>query len=234
MNTLHLFFIVIFIWLLAILPAQAQRVVEKTLNYQSGQKVEFDLPFGQTIQISGWDKNEVALVAKVNINSNKLNDAYLLDVIETSDALTFKSGFDEEKLKGGSAEDCPEGSSYQNYSKNGCACTCSEIFYELKVPKKAEVNLKSISADVEATGMEGPSDIKTISGFIDFTWPKQKDAELELKSVTGELYTDLDFDVLNQKKTPPIVGYKIKGKNGNGGTRLALETISSNIYLRAQ
>ncbi len=220
--------------LLAGSTAMAQRIVEKTLPYQPGQRVFFDLPFGDSIQITGWDKNEVALVAKVSINNNRLNDAFTLAVKEHADALTFKTGFDEEKLKLGKKEDCPSNGNHYSYSDNNQYYTCADIYFELKVPRKAAIELSSISANVEAKGLAGPNHIKTISGFIDFSWPQQQDAELNLKSITGELYTNLTFDILNRQDTPPMVGYTLKGRNGKGGTLVDLETISSDIFLRAQ
>lgn len=226
--------IITFVLLFAFCTAMAQRVVEKTLPYQQGQQVIFDLPFGETIQITGWDKNEVALLARVTINSNRLNDAYLLEMNENKNALSFKASFDEEKLKEGKAVDCPDNNHSHMSIDGDQVIICSDIYYELKVPRQAAINLKSISANVEARGLEGPSQIKTISGFIDFSWPQKKDAELQLKSVTGELYTDLDFNILNKKANPPLVGYTLKGRNGSNGPLLDLETISNNIYLRNQ
>ncbi len=224
----------IFLLLLSFGTAVAQRVVEKTLPYQQGQQVIFDLPFGETIQLTGWDKNEVALVANVTINGNQLNDAYLLETTEDTAALSFKASFDEEQLKKGKATDCPDNDHHHMMIGGDHVTLCADIYYELKVPRKAAIRLKSISANVEAKGLEGPSQIKTISGFIDFSWPQQKEVALQLKSVTGELYTNLNFNLLNQQEHVPIVGYMLKGSHGNNGPILGLETISNNIYLRKQ
>lgn len=220
--------------LVAFTSAMAQRVEEQRLAYQPGQKIAFDLPIGKSIRLTGWDRNEIVLVARVTINNNELNDAWHLDVNEGADLITLKADFDEDRLKEGSAEDCNGGSGYQTMVKDQRVAVCAEIYYEIMVPQQANISLKTISADVEASGLAGSSQIKAISGFIDFSWPEQQGAELQLKSITGELYTDLDFDILNKKDNPPIVGYTLKGRNKDGGPVLELETISSNIYLRNQ
>jgi hypothetical protein len=55
-----------------------------------------------------------------------------------------------------------------------------------------------------------------------------------MKSITGELYTDLDMKIMNQQDEIPIVGYEMEGQLGGGGTKMRLETISSNIYVRKE
>lgn len=214
-----------------ITSVQAQKVVEKSAAYTDGQEIVLELPIGKTIKITGWDKKEVALKASVNINNNTLNEAYSLEVAE-GEAIRMEAALDEEKLKNGKAEDCTTNYSFQT-TRNGKQTTvCAEIFYEIRVPRTANLRLETISADVEATGLAGPTHLKSISGFIDLSWPQQQDAELQLKSITGELYTDLAFDILYKKENAPLVGYDLKGRNGKGGPLLELETISSNIYLR--
>jgi hypothetical protein len=212
-------------------PLLAQKVVEHTLEYSQGQEIAFDLPIGKTITITGWDKDEVSLTATVDINNNRLNDAYQLDVQE-GQKITFRADLDEEILKDGKAADCPDHYSYQSYDDGKQIAVCAEINYVINVPRTAMLQLKTISADIEARGLEGDTEIKSISGFIDFNWLPNQEANLALKSITGELYTDLDFDILNKKDTPPVVGYTLKGQIGDGGRTLALETISSDIYLR--
>ncbi|WP_017730281.1 DUF4097 family beta strand repeat-containing protein [Nafulsella turpanensis] len=211
-----------------------QKVIKKNIPYQQGQQIQLDLPIAETIKLSGWDRNEVALVATVNINNNTLNEALVLEVEESEAAIQLEASFNEEMLKKGRAADCPGAqTSYREDDGEGYT-TCTDIVYELKVPRRADLKLETISANVEAEGLQGDNQIKSISGFIDFSWPQQQEADIYLQSVTGELYTNLDFDILNQEKTPPMVGYELKGKKGDGGPLLELETISSNIYLRKQ
>lgn len=214
-------------------PLMAQEITEKMVPYKPGQQINFILPLGKTITISGWDRNEVSITATVNINNNTLNKAYHLEVQEASD-LRIEASLDEEVLRTEKSENCNCQSGFQSYGNANNSRVCMEILYEIKVPGSASLTLETISADVEATGLENSARIKSISGFIDFSWPSQKEASLQLKSVTGELYTDLTFDILNQQDLPPTVGYTLIGKKGNGGPVLNLETISSDIFLRKE
>lgn len=219
--------------LLLLRPAIAQKVVEKTVPYKEGQQISLELPIGKTINVRGWDKNQVALTATVNLNNNTLNEAYQLKV-EEGEQIRIVASLDEALLEGGRAEDCQDGSNFSSMRYGEGFTVCADIAYELKVPRTAALKLETINADVEVKGLEGPAQLKSISGFIDFSWPQQKEAELKLQSTTGELYTDLSFDMLNKEDNPPIVGYMLKGRKGEGGPMLELETISSNIYLRKE
>ncbi len=214
-------------------PLMAQKLIEKNVAYKEGQEIVLELPIGESIKITGWDKQEVALRASVNINGNKLNDAYALEV-RNGAVLHIEASLDEKMLGNGSVGDCNGNSdtNFQRISKGDKGAVCAEITYELKVPRNARLRLETINANVEAVGLRGPTKLKSISGFIDFSWPEQQDAELQLKSITGELYTDLAFDILNKKEDAPMIGYELKGRKGKGGPLVDLETISNNIYLR--
>lgn len=221
-------------FLLLSVGLQAQKVIKKNITYQEGQQIRLGLPIAETIKLSGWDKDEVALVATVNINNNTLNEALVLEVDESGEAIQLEASFNEEMLKNGKAVDCPGAQTINHEDEGEGYSVCTDIVYELKVPRKADLQLETISANVEAEGLQGDNQIKSISGFIDFSWPEQQEADFHLHSVTGELYTDLEFDILNKEETPPMVGYELKGRKGGGGPLLELETISSNIYLRKQ
>lgn len=214
-------------------PLKAQKIVEKKINYRPGQEINLNLPMGENIKISGWEKNEIALTASVDINHNQLNEAYQLEVKE-GDNISLSASLDENLLKNGKVKDCHCNYSIQSQYKDRNVKACIQIQYEIKVPRSAVLKLETISADVEVTGLENSSHIKSISGFIDFSWPAEKGAQLELKSITGELYTDFSFDILYLPDSPLKVANTLKGQTGKGGPTLNLETISSNIYLRKQ
>lgn len=130
----------------------AQKVVEENIAYKEGQEIVLDLPIGKTIKITGWDKKEVALRASVNINNNTLNEAYSLEV-EEGGGIRIVAELDNEMLKNGKAEDCNENFSVQTIRNGSRTTACADIFYEIKVPRTANLKLETISADVEAAGL---------------------------------------------------------------------------------
>ena len=75
---------------------------------------------------------------------------------------------------------------------------------------------------------------KTISGFVDLSWPKSKGATVAMKTITGEVYSNLAIDFKTKREKHPIVGYQLEGDVLGGGPSLKLESISNHIYLRQQ
>lgn len=214
-----------------------QRIIEKTFSADAEETVRLNLKFGENITIRGWDKNEISFKAIVEINSGKLNDALLVDYFDDRNGIRIDTGYDKEKLKEGRCEDCP-GNHYSmyNWNDNGNGyVVCSHIVYEIYVPRRADLELETISADVELFNLTGPIDAKSISGFVDLSWPEKQGADLSIKTVTGEAYTNLgNLNFKNRKEHVPLVGYELRGSVGQGGPFVRLESVSGDVYLRKE
>src|SRR5690606_9685617 len=102
------------------------------------------------------------------------------------------------------------------------------------LPRNAPLRLGTINGNVYIEGSDAPVFVKTISGFVDMSWPASKGADLSLQSITGEVYTDMAIRFNEEKKKNPIVGYNIKGSAKGGGPLLHLESVSNDIYLRSK
>jgi uncharacterized GH25 family protein len=222
--------------LLAVTNLQAQqKVVEKTLEVPANKKVVLNLKFGNDIKITAWDKKEVAIKVTYEINSGKLNDALLLTFKADNESARVKVDLDQDLLKTGKAEDCPDNKANQNYYYNNGRqyFSCTQINYEIMAPRDADLVVETISGNIELRGLTGPVQAKSISGFVDMNWPDRKGAAVALKTITGEVYSDLNLDIPNKKENP-IVGYQLQGTLNGGGSAVKLETISNNIYFRKQ
>ncbi|SDG47593.1 hypothetical protein SAMN04487996_11920 [Dyadobacter soli] len=226
------------ILLLAILgavcaPAFAQKIIDKKLPYESGKTVNLNLRFGDSIQVRYWDKPEVSVHMSVKINQNKLNEAFMVTSNTTSDEIILKTDIDKEKIKEGKGEDCPgQKSTWRTDDGKNSYYVCSEINYQVTLPRQAVLKLETINGNIDIQGATAAVAAKTISGFVDMTWPKSKGANVAVKTITGEVYSDLDIDFGDKKQKNPIVGYLLEGKFNGGGPEVKLESISNNVYLR--
>ena len=212
-----------------------QKVVERTLPLGQNQPVDLQLKFANNIRITGWDRNEVSVKATYEINQGKLNDALLIDFASGAKGVKVAVDFDQEKMKQGRPEDCPGNSGYTHYNrKDGeqSNVVCSQIDYEIFVPRQAKLEVNTISGDIELLDVAGPVNAKSISGFVDMNWANNRGATVALKTITGEVYSDLDINFKNKKEGIPIVGYQLEGTVKDGGPLVKLESISNNIYLR--
>ncbi|WP_375435661.1 hypothetical protein [uncultured Hymenobacter sp.] len=218
--------------------AFAQKVIEKKAAVSAGQRVVLNLKFGNAIRIRPATDGQLHLRATVNINENKLNDALLLTLSETGSDITVTADLDKNALRAAQPGDCPPNRSTTNYfgswdkgsGKNAGVCT--EINYEITLPAGADVRVNTISGNIDVVGLTGPLDAKSISGFVDVSWPPAKGAAVALKTITGEVYTDQEVAFENRKENP-IVGYQLRGALASGnGPLLKLESISGDVFFR--
>jgi len=103
-------------------------------------------------------------------------------------------------------------------------------------PVVANTTSGEINITFSSLSQEKPTAISTISGAIDVTLPASSKANLQLQSISGEMYTDFDLGLKNSKDGLSKVGggHSIEGTTNGGGVQMQLKTISSNIYIRKQ
>ncbi len=216
-------------------PVFSQKIITKTLPLSSGQAVHLNLKFGDTIQVRYWDKSEVSVRIAATINNGKLNDALRVESASTAQAVSLNTDFDRELIKQGKAEDCPGTRSTWQQNKDGDHFSvCSTINYVIYLPQRAALRVETINGNIDIEGAMNSVWAKSISGFVDMSWPVAKGANVAMKTITGEVYSDLTIDFKNKRPKNPIVGYLLEGTLLSGGPELRLESISNNIFLRKQ
>ncbi|RRA97962.1 hypothetical protein [Larkinella rosea] len=215
-------------------PVFAQKIIDKKFPFTPDQLVNLNLRFADSIQIRYWDKAEVSVRIAVTINGGRLNDALLVESGSTPSEIKLKTDFDRELIKQGRAEDCPgDKKSVWRTDYNGTnTYVCSTINYQVFLPRKAKLRVESINGNIDIEGASEDVFAKSISGFVDLNWLGTKGANLSMKTVTGEVYSDLTIDFKNKKQQNPIVGYLLEGTVNGGGPDVRLESISNNVYVR--
>lgn len=212
-----------------------QRTVERSVTMDEGGEVMLDMKHGDEIIVRGWDRNEVSFHADIEINGGRLNEALLLDFEEGEGSFRVASDFDKQLMKKGRREDCPD-RSHTTYNRSGNgrdAVLCTRITYTVHVPRQATLRIETISGDILLEGPRGDIHARSVSGFVDLSWPDGLPAEISLKTVSGEAYSNLEtVTYLNRREHPAPVGYTLRGRISGGGPSLLLESVSGNIYLR--
>ena len=229
--------------------AWAQKIIEKSTNVATGQRVYLDLRQASSIRIRAGASGKMTLRASVSINQNKLNDALLLTTEQTGEVLKLTSEFDKEMLRQAQPGDCPNsgahhGNMYISNDQKGKKGdvsdhdgrdnyqVCALIDYEITVPADVALRVNTFSGNIDIVGLTGTIEAKSLSGFVDVTWPPTKGAELSLKTITGEVYTDQDIAFSTPRKDNPIVGYQLHGTLSGSGPLVKLESISNDVYFR--
>ena len=222
---------------LSSLGAHAQKVLEQKAALSAGQRLNLELKQASAIRIHAGSGSQVVLRATATINDGQLNDALLLTTSKTADGVTIASSFDDNLVKNSQGADCPEGQGYTRWGgnwRNGKAegpALCFKIEIDVAVPAGVAVRVNTISGNIEVTDLTAPLEAKSISGFVDVSWPARQGAEVAFKSISGEVYTDQDIAFVNRKENP-IVGYQLRGTLGSSGPAVRLESISGNVFFR--
>lgn len=102
------------------------------------------------------------------------------------------------------------------------------------------ITVNSLSGVIEviysSDAIKGPSTLNTVSGDVDVTIPKTAKLDLELSTVTGEVYVADPAKFRNNDKKDEglyhIGGQNMETKYNGGGENLNMVTVSGNIYFR--
>ena len=95
--------------------------------------------------------------------------------------------------------------------------------------------LATISGDINITfstiNSVKSSSVNSISGDVDITLPSKTATDLELRVVSGAIYSDFDFSE-SQKNLKKIGGNETNYSLNGGGFKFTIGSVSGNIYLR--
>lgn len=207
--------------------------IEKSYAY-TGQKLDIDLNFGTEVILKSWDKNEISVKITYEINEGKDNEVMDWKVNDRNGELIVEIELDSKKLE--KLGDCCCNSKNGNYwsgrgSKGDRVCV--DIKVEVMMPGKSDVKIKTIVADVAVEGFSGNLDLETVTGQINLLWAKGAGAEVNIETVNGGIYTNMDLEMEKEKGLPKISSHKLNATYKSGGKSLNLKTVTSDIYLKA-
>jgi len=141
--------------------------------------------------------------------------------------------------------------SFEEVNWQGDDLKISNVEGDLEIKtNNSSIHLEKVSGPVVASTTSGditviyapsvvqdkPSSISNISGVVDVTLPGNTKANLKMKSITGEIYSDLDLSLNPNKGSMKRLGggHTVEGAFNGGGVEISLNTISSDIYVRKQ
>lgn len=180
------------LWLLTGLAAQAGQPVEKSAKASADGKVVVGNIAG-SITVIGWDKNEIHIegtlgkeVKELKFKTDKKKS--VIEVIYHKNKKNIREGAD----------------------------------LTIRVPEESRLEVECISADVVASKLLAEVELSSISGQVDFTgWCR----ELEAESISGDVVVDGGADEMSLESISGRV--KARGKTAE----VTVETVSGDIHL---
>jgi len=217
--------------LTAILPARAQLVIEKHFNLAADGFVEMNFQISDSIRIITWTKSEVYLKSSIDVNDNKDNDEYKMSFDERAGVLGIRGKIEFDQGRG-----CRYSDSGSSGNRNGnCCCNCrSRIIHDVYVPENTDFSVETINGNIVISGNTGRVKAHSISGYIDLAIAPKRPASLVMKTITGTMYSNVDFPEESGKPKRVGGGTVSAELNGGGGKKIDLETISGDIFFRKE
>ena len=200
------------VWL-SICTTHGQQITEKRMSFSGNETIDLNIRIADSIRLQTWDKNEVFVTASVKINDNKDNEAYLISFKDEGNVIAIDANFREDYFKG----------------RNNCCDEETDIYWQIYIPERAVFSMESINADITITGKTEEMKVKSISGFIDLSFPERQSADIEFSTITGTIYSNHTLAMPDMNRGSRAV---IKEKLNNGGPLIDLETISGDIFFR--
>ena len=106
------------------------------------------------------------------------------------------------------------------------------LFVDVTGPIVAHTLSSDLEVIFSSLNQVSPSSITSTSGDIDVTLPSTVKGTFKMATVSGGVYTDLDFDLGNESNVRRLMGQNVTGKLGGGGVEVSLKTVSGDIYVR--
>lgn len=194
------------------LGAHAETVITKSYPAERGQQVnlKFDYP---VVKISTWDKNEVSVIAHVNINDDENDSAFELDGQTTNGTIVVTDHIkDMDKLprrysivRNGVKTVYKGKEKYLEVGKESGVQQSYEgvdmnIVIEIKVPANCSTNIKAVYGMVEMTNFNAPVTIEATYGGIDATVNTANAGILKATTHYGQIYSNLDLKITDHEE----------------------------------
>jgi hypothetical protein len=208
-----------------LLPAaQAQKIIEKHLNYPSNGFISMNFQISDSIRIITWNKNEVYVKSSIDVNDNQDNDYYRMVFDETGNSINIQGKLETNQIR------------RNRKDSNNCCCCCNynaEIYHTVYLPENADFSVETINGNIIITGNTAEVRAHSISGFIDLAVNPARKAEVKMHTITGTMYSNIELNSAS-RGVRHVGGGSITADLNGGGKRIDLETISGNIFFRKE
>lgn len=198
------------LWVI-VLPVTAQKTIEKKISFSGKESIEMNIQIADSISIKTWNRPEVQVYVSVNMNDNADNEAYETSFDEGGKKVLIKANFKE-----------------KYFDKKKCCCE-GMITWNLMIPENTPFFVETINGNITINGKTEKVIAKSISGFIDWEVMPGRKADLEMQTISGTMYTDLD---LGYHSTNSGIPQSVSQSLNGGGIPVKLETISGDIFCR--
>jgi hypothetical protein len=232
--------------LLLPLGGYAQTALQRSFPVQAGQTIALEFDHPKLINVSTWDKNEVAIQGTVSINHGTHDDAFVLEQKLNGKTLTIRNEIRDLKnlpriytiVQGGQTNTFQTKAAMQKYQAEhpGGFERISEgvdieIVLEIKVPKGIPTQITSVYGMVEVRSFQGPVSVNSTYGGVDAALAEKATGQIKAETNYGEIFSNLDTKLTGNPNDPEAFHLFVAGNAGTG-PNCNFQSRYGNVYLR--
>ena len=241
-------FLGILLALLLAVPTHAQVSQEfhRTVPLTANGRVSLDNINGN-VEITGWERNEVQIDAVKTARDQQRLDEATIEVEAGSDDVKIHTKFPHNHTNNNPASvqytlHVPQHARLEEISLVNGSLTVQKVTGDVKaklVNGKARVHdltgeayISSVNGSIDAsfTSLNNVRQIKfnSVNGSINVGLPSSPNADVKASTVNGSIKSDFPLTVHGS-----LVGHKISGTLGSGGTQIDLSNVNGSIHLNS-
>ena len=201
-----------------------------------------------SIEITGWDKNEVSLEAETRAKTDEDLKKVHLRIEDTPNTLSIKAEYEKKSGWFGGTVDAsvhfklmvPAGARLEKIESVNSDIMVAGI--------RGPVRLATVNGRVQATGLAADTKMESVNGRLDAEFASVGAAgEVKLESVNGSVELVLPHDAGANLRTSTVNGgisveqaiklsnsshHNLAGQIGTGGPAVSIETVNGGIKIR--
>lgn len=233
--------------ILATVPAFATDFTErfeKTYSVSASPRISLTNING-SVELSGWDRNEVQVLATKHANTQEKLARLQIVVNASNDSVNIKTELPSGTNNNPGSVDyeirVPRGASLDKIDTVNGSVEVSGVKGNVKVSSvNGRVVGRGLAADMEFSTVNGVVDceaadlsgshrvkLSTVNGKVELTLPRDANARLTASTVNGHISNDLGLDV---KRHFPV-GSNLDSTLGSGAARVELSSVNGAINI---
>jgi len=227
--------------------AVAQTKLDKSIPVKSGQQVRVHFDYPKLIRVSTWEGNAVSIQASVSINDGESDEAFVLDINPSGDAIDIRGRIKDMDdlphritvMKDGVKTVFRNEAEWKKFRKESGKGNFDmvnqgldiEIEIDIKVPVKIATNVVSVYGMVEVLQFNGPLHVEATYGGVDAQITESNTGELVAETNYGHIYSDLTMRFDPQRTRQEDFHTIVAARTGSGNA-YRFESPYGNVYLR--
>jgi len=227
--------------------ADVEETIEKSFDVSEQATLRLANVNG-AVEIQGWNKDEIKVIAIVSAETQEGIDRINVDISENSNGVRVETEHEKQSSWGRNSHSgkvdytvmVPFGASLANIELVNGSLVIDKVQGEIKADTvNGSINVKGIADDIELNSVNGSIkatyqqidkniddiELTTVNGSIKLFMPEDLNATIDAETMHGSIKTA--FGLSSEKKT--FSGRSLSGSVGSGDIRINLESVNGSI-----